>query len=227
MSKSLGNEEVKVEAFTICVNYSDYLEYTLPWNYQLADRFVVITSSADIDTRRLCDRLGVECLVTDVFYDHGASFNKGAAINEGFKTIQFNDWVLHIDSDVIVLGDWEKVKRSLPSKRKDHIYGIDHRLGLSGSHEDLLNWINKYSKRKEELEYIDNTGFGPLGYFQLFHSSYFEKYPRSQWYPWMFSGCNESDLFFNGQFKGHEFLDLECIHFGECGKNWFGRKAEV
>ena len=45
--------EQKIEAVTVCVNYSDLLEITLDNNINHFDNVIILTSIEDLDTQRL------------------------------------------------------------------------------------------------------------------------------------------------------------------------------
>ena len=62
---------MRLEAIVVCVNYSDFLEHTLPENMKYFDRVVVVTSPEDRATQALCNRLGVDFIETTVFYEYG------------------------------------------------------------------------------------------------------------------------------------------------------------
>ena len=100
---------MKLEALTICVNYSDYLERIIPYNKNYFDKWIIITTYEDEDTLKICDKYDIWCLRTKAFDDPGESrdisenkFNKGSAINKGLKHLDKDGWVLHFDADIII-----------------------------------------------------------------------------------------------------------------------------
>lgn len=63
---------MKLECVVVCVDYSDFLNWTLPFNRQLFDKMIVVTAPHDTRTQQICEKWYVECLVTDVFYEENA-----------------------------------------------------------------------------------------------------------------------------------------------------------
>lgn len=183
---------MKIEAVTVCVNYSDFLVYTLPSIKNQFDRLVVVTDTKDVETKKLCDISKVDCVQTDSFYEEGHSFNKGKGINEGLKRLSLDGWVVHLDSDIYVPPQTRSILRNLPLQ-KNKIYGVD-RLMCPGYKE----WIN-FTRNKKHI-YPSNVavqgdvfplgfrladyktvggGYMPLGYFQMWHpeTSGIKRYP--------------------------------------------------
>ena len=89
----------KYEIITCSVNFSHILKETLPFNKKRVDNVVVVTTPTDFATHAVCRENEVEYIETDLFYKDGADFNKGLALNEAFKKLKYNDWVLHLDAD--------------------------------------------------------------------------------------------------------------------------------
>jgi len=42
-----------LEAVTVCVDYADFLKEIIPWNQHLFDRWAIVTTPADEETREL------------------------------------------------------------------------------------------------------------------------------------------------------------------------------
>ena len=94
-----------MRAITTCVDYDDYLSVTLPLNIGLFKKFYVVTSTEDTATQDLCNQHGATVIITDRFYEEGAIFNKGKAINEALNIIKEESddgWVCHLDADIIL-----------------------------------------------------------------------------------------------------------------------------
>lgn len=171
---------MRINAVTVCVDYSDFLAHSLPYNKSLFDRLIVVTSKTDRATADLCEHHHVECIKTDVFYKDGATFNKGAGINEGLKALGGADWVCHFDADIV-----------LPPRTRDilnrihldptNIYGVD-RL-MCRSFDDWANYMSKPEVQHSCESYIQanafplgvrvgklkESGWLPIGFFQLWH----------------------------------------------------------
>ena len=89
MSKDLA---LRIEAVTVCVDYADFLEITLPHMLRAVDDLVVVTAPADERTRDLCKRHGVRALVTTAMHSHGCKFSLGAALDAGLAALPLSDW---------------------------------------------------------------------------------------------------------------------------------------
>lgn len=98
----------KLEAITICVNYDDFLEITLPRNIKHFDKYYIVTTPTDTKTIQVCQKVAndnptkIHCITTDVFTWKGAKFNKGAAIDLAIQNLKYQDWVGTIDSDTLL-----------------------------------------------------------------------------------------------------------------------------
>lgn len=100
---------MNITAQTICVDYAPQLARSLSLWAAGCDRLLVVTAERDAATRELCEQHGVPVLLTDVFWDRGAKFNKGAGISAGFDHLQSerpSEWHLFFDADIIPPPDW-------------------------------------------------------------------------------------------------------------------------
>src|SRR5580658_6577024 len=98
---SSGNNEatMKLEAVTVCTNYADFLRETALYNAHLFDRWLIVTSPADTQTRELCRRLNLECLATSDG-SRGGGLAKGRMIERGLQHLSADGWRLQLDADV-------------------------------------------------------------------------------------------------------------------------------
>jgi hypothetical protein len=82
---------------TTCVNYAQYLREGLSRWKEGCDPLIVLTSPKDEETQKLCASTCTTCHITDKFYEGGALFNKGAALNWEYTLIkarEYAGWVL-------------------------------------------------------------------------------------------------------------------------------------
>lgn len=230
---------MKVEAVIVCNNYSDFLEHSLPENLQHLDRIVVVTHPDDKSTRALCNKYGVDVLDTAVFHDNGDKLNKGRAINLGLQHLRHDDWLLHLDAD-IVLPHRFRGMLAHAKLNEANVYGAD-RLN-TGTYE---NWMNHKAKGvpQHSYRYLVNAtkeftlgsrllhneyGYCPIGYFQLWHSKAHRQYPVSA------GSAEHSDVLFAVQWPREkrillpEFFvyHLESDGQAKMGVNWNGRKTK-
>lgn len=182
---------MKFECVIICVNFADILAHTLPLNKHHFDRMVVVTDRKDEATRRLCDHHYVECLFTDEFYRDDQAFNKGRGINVGLAALDAQEWVVHMDADIVLPSRarmfWENICGLDPTC----LYGADRLMC-----EDFESWNNYQGdptiQHAEEIFVIPDAfrlgvrvarlngdGYLPIGYFQMWNPkvSGITKYP--------------------------------------------------
>ena len=173
---------MKLEAITVCVGYADFLKETIPFNLPHFDRWVIVTHPTDTDTRELCRRYGIYCVLTDEIYRDGSEFNKGRAIIRGIDQLASDGWVVHIDAD-IVLPHHTRLALDAAHLDEECLYGCDrvmvksweqwHKLKYSGylqhDYHCRINFPTGYSigARWATQEY----GYCPIGYFQLWHGT--------------------------------------------------------
>jgi hypothetical protein len=228
---------VKVEAVTVCVNYSDFLAHTLPHNKNFFNNYVIVTSPDDIKTQKLCEYYYVKCVVTDAFYRDGATFNKAAGINEGLAALDCDDWVLHLDSD-IYLPPFTRWFLELGNCDPRCLYGIDRQ--MCKSFEQWAKYLGdpfQYSK----LTFIHadrfplgtrlargDEGYLPIGYFQLWNP----KWSRIKHYPAEIGTVDHTDVQFARLWQPQMrrlIAEIVAIHLesedAHWGANWKGRKT--
>jgi glycosyltransferase involved in cell wall biosynthesis len=181
---------------------------TLSKNRLLFDNITVVTSPDDLMCKKICDKYGVNCVITNRMYEDGAIFNKGKAINEGIKSIVNPDYILLIDADIIIEKEID-----LNLLCEDTFYSMD-RIILP----DYVSYL-KY----EESRYLDGirrdeeNGYG---YFQLFN------YKEKQSYPEISNDAAWSDLIFRDKFIKRKKIDGYVIHLGLDCMNWKGRVTD-
>jgi len=191
---------MEITAQTVSVDYAPQLAMCLPrWKATCA-RVLVVTAERDTETRLLCERLEVETLLTDVFWRHGAKFNKGAAIAEGFNHLQPAGWHLFFDADILPPPNWtEQLKRW--NLRECCLYGSDRYLETGA----LI--------REGEL----------AGCFHLAHASAkgMQVRPIVDTF-WTHAGNYDSN--FQARWNQHERvkLPLKLTHLGNPFRNWCG-----
>lgn len=171
---------MKIEAVTVCVDYSDFLAWAALWNKRHFDDWVVVTSTADTKTQKICDYHHIRCVQTDAFYDGDRAFNKGAGINAGLAALKCRDWVMHLDGDILLPPRTrDLIERA--SLDPQAIYGIDRM--MCRSYEDWTRFVSDPEVQHTDECYVtanafplgsrvaqtSETGYVPIGYAQLWH----------------------------------------------------------
>jgi len=233
---------VRIEAVTVCVDYSDYLAETAAQNRGLLDRWIIVTSRTDEATVDVCHRLNLECIRTDDFVMNGSTFNKGRGIDRGLALLGHDDWLLHLDADIALPTDF---RESLLDADLDTecLYGADRH--MLSSWEDWQAWKKAGSTRSyhcyQQLtkwpvgaRWTDiRYGYVPIGYFQLWHESAdTRKGVRLRRYPEWHSNAARADVKFALQWdrrRRQVLPEVIVAHLesgvSPMGANWNGRKS--
>jgi hypothetical protein len=173
---------MRVEAVTVCVGYGDFLRETARVNRPLVDDLVVITAPDDEQTRAVCKELCLRHVLSED-YKRDGPFNKARLIQRALDQVGAQDWILHLDADIILpqrfrqYVDWAHLDEQC-------IYGAD-RCNIVGwdawqKIRDSVGWDNyRYDSvhRFQAGAPVGNRhvphlhGYVPIGYFQLFHGS--------------------------------------------------------
>lgn len=209
-----------MKILTVCVNFDDFLRITLPNNLLVSGDITVVTTSTDEATKKVCDDLGVNTVISDRCFEDGDPFNKGKMINDGLQTFyneRYKGWVILTDADVMLDNRLtEKALLEIPPL----FLASTNRVRIE-TQDDLgpLMVEERVDFSKIDPATIDEAlGFG---YFQGFHTTarkiYSEKFP----------GADQSDDDFRRKFPRIVKLDYPVISLGAAGgKNWRGRKTE-
>ena len=230
---------IHIEAVVVCVDYADFLAWTLPLNQRQFDDLIVVTSTADLATQKLCDHYHVRCVTTDVFFANGLAFNKAAGINVGMQHMSRRGWMVHLDADILLPPRTkELIERSYPNE--DFIYGID-RMDIP-SFEDHVKFMCDPEAQYKGQAYVQanahdmgsrlvvEDGYLPIGFFQLWHpvTSGVHKYCEQH-----DAENNHSDANHARQWPRNKrgfipeiigaHLSSEIV---ELGQNWRGRKSK-
>jgi len=231
-----------LEGVIVCVNYSDFLSHTLPFNKTIFSHLVVVTSPEDEETQKLCEFYNVECVITDDFTKNGDPFNKAKGINAGLDKLSKKDWVIHLDADIylppLTRGILERI--SLDEK---NIYGIDRM--MCPNFEEWMEFVSSPRQTHTGWVYIHPTvfpmgvrigeymseGYEPIGFFQMWHPKTSGVYE----YPEMHGSADRTDVLFAKKWSRKNrglipeiiavHLDSEDSTIQDMGKNWNGRKT--
>jgi hypothetical protein len=232
---------MRIEGILVSVNYSDFLEQVLPFNIPHFDNLIVITTPEDSRTQHVCRRLGVECVKTNVFYRNNAKFNKAAGINYGLAQLAQKDWIVHLDSDIVLPINFRKFVANAELSSLN-IYGMDR-----VECDSFEKWQNY--KMNGELQYEWSClvkppnkfpigariahgtygGYCPLGFFQMWHAdSKILRYPSGG-----SESAEHSDILHSIQFDRNRRIllpEMYAIHLStkpkdskSFGPNWGGR----
>ena len=230
-----------LEAVTVCVNYADFLAETIPSNRPHFDRWIIVTSPDDRATLDLCHDHNLEVVTTRDFCRGGEPFNKGRAIERGLAMLGHHDWLLHLDADIALPGDF---RGSLDDADLDPdcIYGVDRimvrgyeawqRLKQSGSLR--RGWHCMVSTRDYPVgaRWADvRYGYVPIGFFQLWNQAADHRHGiRLRRYPDNHQDAARADVKFALQWDRRSRVlipEIVVAHLesepAAMGANWKGR----
>jgi hypothetical protein len=231
---------LRIEAVTVCVDYADFLETTLPFMQRAVDDLVVVTSPDDRRTQKLADQAGVRVLATTAMHDAGRKFSLGAGVSAGLGALPLSDWALVLDADIILPPSFHRTVQHLRLE-KEKLYGID-RVHCRGWHawrrfvstpRPIMHWEVPFLRDFPAGIRIQQPGNGymPCGFFQLWNAGAtgYRDYPIHQ------NGTAEgSDMLFSSRFpRQYRELIPEIVGIqletdtatDPIGVNWAGRRT--
>lgn len=235
-----------IETIIQSTSYSDLLAITLAENVKVlgADTITVYTARGDKDTLKVCAGLNVKCIETDNFTKNGSAFCRGAVYNEAFANLVHKDWVLILDSDIVLPADF-LTNLARHGLHKEYFYGA-RRFNL----ERWKDWVSVKGGLRPLTDFTLFRGFG-YGYLQLFNAKSFifqsllpNAYPEhsdGSEADWRFRN-NFGDIVWKPDFnlKGHledkvedhgthylRCLPFHVIHLGITGVNATGRATPL
>ena len=198
----------KLECVTVSVGYGDILGVVAKYVRHLFDRWVIISTPDDRETREVCRKYSLPIRLTKEFYRGGSDFNKGHGIALGMDQLEGSGWVMHMDADIILPPD---LRRWLESAHLDEscIYGFDRvmvkswadwcRVRDSGyiqhDYHCRCNFPPGYEVGTRWVSPLH--GWVPIGFAQLFHGSAdtphgFHQKPYPSWH----NSASRSDVQF-------------------------------
>lgn len=204
-------KEASIRSLTVCVDYDDLLEITLPRNARHLKEVVVVTTPEDTRTQDLVKSVpNARCFVTDAFHRNGARFNKGLAIEECFDYMGRYGWLLIWDADILF-----PARFTWPHLVKGCLY-----TPLRRNLDNPSEWTPRFDWSKAPIS--KDSEFA--GYFQLFHADdpVLQKRP---WYDVIYTHAGGGDSAFQNKWsKRHKVRPpLQVLHLGPRDANWFGR----
>lgn len=206
-------QKIDITAVMVCVDYSDFLAITLPYNKRQFEKILVITHPEDEKTLAVCKENGVNILTTTAFYARGAEFAKWRAMEIGIDYVGRSGWMCLMDCDVLIPEDanWGSPqigKMYCPMRRE-----IDWK---------RKQWMLECSMWKNYR--FEDRRTPPQGHLMLFHAS--DPVLRQQpWFDSQWRWCGTGDEKFVERWRSYDVLRprFEILHLGKRWDNWCGR----
>ena len=205
-----------MNAILVCVEYSDFLSITLPYNRHHFNKVVVVTTPMDTDTHQVADAYGADVFTTNSFYDNEATFNKWVALEEGLDWMGREGWLCIMDADII----WPKwIPDFQPKSGK--IYTPKRKMLTDLSANLLPIYPNK--ENWEHLPYHRYLAEWS-GYTQIFNSND-SVLGHPPWHEIDWNHAGGADSFFQKRWAQKDKLrpPFEVLHLGNSSENWCGR----
>jgi len=210
---------MRIHGLTVSVNYADFLSLSIARWRQGLTSLTVVTDSKDEATQALAAQHGANVFITDVFYERGAKFNKGAALEQVRKILPWEDWFLFFDADVIPGPAWNIC---LDGVTPGALYGATR-----FQSKDLKAELGEHGERflfPASSRIPDAPCDG--GYFHLFHTSdpAVSVEPGADLLETCWSHAGVYDSKFKMRWAPHKWIvsPVELLHVGE-RENWTGR----
>lgn len=214
-----------MRAILVSVDYSDVLALTLLYNRHHFTEVLVVTSSADVESRRVAEENGCRFFVTDAFYDDGADFNKWKALEQGLDVLGRDGWLCLMDADVLWPRHipWLGCSDDCWGRREGNLYTPMRRMWLNPTipytSDNILppesEW-DRFPLHPQQVEWA--------GYTQIFHASD-PVLPSPPWHDISWKHAGGSDSEFQARWPQNRKVrpPFEVLHIGEAGVNWVGR----
>lgn len=237
----------RIEAVTVCIGYADFLAEVAPWNRPHFDRWLIVTTEKDTETREVARHFRLSTLVTNDS-DRDGPFSKGRLIERGLQQLSSDGWVMHIDGDIALTSTFRHdLERA--HLRKEAIYGFDRvmvkgaeswdNLAKSGWLMNPRTWhphgIGAPPGYEIGSRWAGSDGYVPIGYAQFWHrTGGGEEWrgARAKPYPHHHGTACRGDVQFGLQWDRQDRVlipEILCAHIEPEGvtegANWKGRKT--
>lgn len=199
---------MKITGLTTCVgeHYAKMLGKSLPIWLNTLDDLRIITDH-ETKNRYMSGFPPSKIYPTEIFTAHSASFNKGAALSQGFANIKDPDWILNFDADILPPANWRTPIEAYAYPDPTKLYGCSHRYREDGS-------------------LIPDADFPNIwGFFHLWNVADPHSWRRPVFDPTCGHAGNYDHTFMT-QWPVDSRVDLwpelKLIHQGEPRQKWFG-----
>lgn len=225
-----------LRAILVCVDYSDLLAITLPYNRHHFSEIMVVTSFNDAATVKITLDNGASVYQTDVFYHYGAVFNKFAALEKALDCFGRHGWMCIMDADVLwpKYIDWTFLIDYLfePEDPTDPHSPLEMQ-DSQFLYTPLRRMMLDVTQPVPQEPYWKSFPLHPqqaewAGYTQIFHADDLHL-PLAPWHQTDWKHAGGADSFFQQLWPASCKLrpPFECLHLGPAGQNWCGRTSPL
>lgn len=222
----------KINLFTTCVNYTDFLKATIEYNLPIFDKIYLATSDSDTVTQEYCKQYNkIHVEITNAFYDIPNYFNKGKALNQVLKYAEKNTWNLIGDVDCIYPSNLVDLLSNISEDKIDNLFSFRR---IICETKDKLQYVKNLATTYHAHPRIKNES--PFnGYCQIFNSSsrflkgnikYNEDpAPPTKNNRRFIPNCKDQSFKNLWPLRNRTLLEGLVIHLGPPIINWQGRKS--
>jgi len=218
-----------IEAITVCIDYADFLAWSMPLNKQHFDNWIVVTEPRDNHTKEVCRYYNVNFLETYSAELHKGEFHKGVCVTEGIEKLSKADWLLLIDADTILQPNFRRVIETLNLNNeldKSCLYTIDR-----VRFDSIEEWLKFYTRPSFNLGNRPRDGrfclpnFIPTGFFQMWNV---ETGIIQYIHQWCTVGGEDIRFAYLWPRNKRIFIpETTCYHIAsDRQNNWLGRKSK-
>jgi hypothetical protein len=216
--KQQKQQPFHLTGISVCVNYDDFLAITLPQNITHFNKYIIITSEKDGRTCKMIEMYNdkkITLIKTNIFYENGAQFNKGAAIRQVQKSLLINSnisWICILDADIVLPNNFREVCMKVCTN-KNLLYGAQ-RINYE-TYDDYIN---------EKPSQICNKNEVGIGFLQI----YFKHKGKPKFYSTRFKTAAVCDMEFKSKWaRAIKDIGVSVKHLGESCANWKGRTTNL
>lgn len=237
---------MKIEGFTVSIGYGDILAETAKYNHGLFDRWIIATEEEDKETRQVCRKYNLDCILTN---DHkrDGDFNKGKVIERILRMSTIGAYRCHIDADIVLPSNFRHVLQTAHLD-ENKIYGCDRFMVKSWEDWQKLlakGWLHGLTENPYCLKFPEGyevgarwtsqeSGWVCIGFLQIWSGNSDEWWGnRVKKYPDHHGNCCRSDVQHALQWdrRQRELIpELIVAHLesqsAPNGANWKGRKTK-
>ena len=230
---NVGESLRKLEGLMVCVGYADYLDLTLPWNMRHFHKFVVVTHPSDIATQEITQKHGGTLVLCPECKGQVGGFNKGIALNAGIAQLDYDDWVLFIDSDILLPSN---LLTALKSQKLDPEV-LYYAARWYSPETNIIQWVEDYKNNESIIMNQPSPhrdpgsiirDVAPWGYFQLVNArsrvlSRLGRKPCSVFFNSAGGVDKQFHEMWSPSLKRFSGYNVAHLYHGAFGANWRGR----
>lgn len=204
-----------MRAILVCVEFSDLLSITLPYNRHHFEDVMVVTHTEDIETIDVASKNECRVFETDAFYRNGADFNKWLALEEGLDAFGRRGVMCLMDADVMwpksVSLNVEVGKLYTPYR---HLFE-----DVTAGVPEEKDWPSVFL-HKHERDFA--------GYTQIFHAED-PVLGEPPWHQTNWRHAGGADTFFQEKWATINKVrpGFNVLHIGPTDSNWCGRTTNL